>query len=103
MDKELKEKMDKVLDKLLDNLLNINLDKIKDIDTKCKEALNTPCKIHIDNDDKGTRLAVEGGRLSLLITLAGAEKGILKQLNCSTEEFEFIKNMIGTEEVNNNE
>lgn len=99
MDKELKEKMDKLLDKLL----GINLDKIKDIDTKCKEALNTPCKIHIYNDSKGTRLAVESGRLSLLITLAGAEKGILKQLNCSTEEFEFIKNMVGTEEANDNE
>ena len=102
MDKELKEKMDKLFDKLLDSL-DINLDKIKDIGTKCKEAINTPCKIHIDNDGKGTRLAVEGGRLSLLITLAGAEKGILKKLNCSTEEFEFIKNMVGTEEANNNE
>ena len=102
MDKELKEKMDKLFDKLLDSL-DINLDKIKDIDTKCKEALTKPCKIHIDNDGKGTALAVEGGRLSLLITLAGAEKGILKQLNCSTEEFEFIKNMVGTEEANDNE
>lgn len=102
MDKELKEKMDKVLNKLLDNL-DVSLDKIKDIDTKCKEALNTPCKIHIDNNGKGTALAIEGGRLSLLITLAGAEKGILKQLNCSNKEFEFIKNMVGTEEANNNE
>lgn len=102
MDKELKEKMDKVLDKLLDSL-DGKLDKMKDIDTKCKEALNTPCKIHIDNDGKGTALAVEGGRLSLLITLAGAEKSILKELNSSSEEFEFIKNMVGTEEANNNE
>lgn len=95
MDKELKEKKDKLLDDL-DNL-------IKDTETKCKEALNMPCKIHIDNDGKGIKLAAKGGRLSLLITLAGAEKNILKELKCSTEEFNLIKIIVKTAEAGDNE
>lgn len=102
MDKELKEKKDKLLDNL-DNLLDINRDKIKDTETKCKEALNMPCKIHIDNDGKGIKLATKGGRLSLLITLAGAEKNILKELKCSTEEFNLIKIIVKTAEAGDNE
>ena len=96
MDKELLEKLDKLLEKMVDSISGKT-------GAMFKEALSEPCKIHIDNDGKGTALAVEGHRLSLLITLAGAEKGILKQLNCSTEEFEFIKNVVGTREAGDNE
>ncbi len=68
------------------------------------KALNDYCKITIEKDEDGqTRLGVEGNRLSLLIALAGAEQGILHQLNCDEDEFEFIKSFIGTEEVCRNE
>lgn len=99
MDKELNEKMDKLYDKLLDTLFN-ELDNMRDT---FKEATSKPCKIHIDNDGKDTALNVKGGRLTILITLAGTEKRILKYLHCTNEEFEFIKNIVGAKEVNDNE
>ena len=102
MDKKLEEKMDKILDKLLDNL-DGKLDKMNDFESKCKEATTKVCKIHIDNDEKGMRLAVEGNRLSLLIALASAEKQLLNELNASSKDLEFIKTIVSSEKVDINE
>jgi len=99
MDKELKEKLNSLLNTVIDTLA----DKIGEMSGACEEAITKPCKIHIDSENGNTKLEVEGGRLSLLLTLAGAEKSILRDLKCSKEEFELIKNMVGSEEVNRNE
>ena len=93
IEKEIKEKLNKLLDGLLD--------KVAGRMEKLEEAIHQPCKIHVDNDGTGTKLDVEGCRLTLLLTLVGTEKNMLKQLNCSNEEFELLKNLVGTQENTN--
>ena len=93
MDNEIKEKLNELLEKVIDKVSK-NMDGLED---NFNQAVKEPCKIHVDNDGKGTGVKVEGKRLSLLITLAGAEKNILKELNCSNSEFDFIKNMVASE------
>lgn len=69
----------------------------KKFEKMLNEALDQPCKITIEKSKDGeAKLGIEGSRLSLLIALAGAEQGILKQLKCNDEEFDFIKNLVGT-------
>lgn len=97
MDKELREKLNKLLDTMIDKVA----DKMEKIESDFTKALEQPCKIHIDNNGTRTDLDVEGGRLTLLLTLAGTEENILKQLNCTKEEFEFIKKIVATREANN--
>jgi len=67
---------------------------------KINEALKEPCLIKIENTKQGTRMNIEGGRLTLLLVLAGAEKGILKQLDCSEKEYIFIKEIVGMNDKN---
>lgn len=105
MDKDIRETL-KNLKEMLDIATSEDFNKIKDkFDKLMNEALKQPCKITIEKYKDGkARTGIEGNRLSLLIALAGAEKSILKQLNCDNEEFEFIKNFVGaeeTEEANN--
>lgn len=96
---------EKELDELLDDLKEIitKASKIpteEEINKKTNEALKEPCLIKIENTKQGTRMNIEGGRLTLLLILAGAEKGILKQLDCSEEEFKFIKEIVGMNDEN---
>ena len=99
--KEIKEMLNN-LKELLEIMEDSDIGKAKKKFSKMlNEALEQPCKITIEKGKKGdAKLGIEGSRLSLLIALAGAEQGILKQLKCNDEEFEFIKNLVGTREDN---
>ena len=104
MDKELKEMLNH-LKEMLEIATSDNFDKAKEKFSEIMdEALKQPCKIKIEKDKKGkAKMGVEGQRLALLVTLAGAEQGILKQLKCDNDEFEFIKQFVGTREAGDNE
>ena len=99
--KEIKEMLNNLKD-LLEIIEDSDLGKAKKkFEKMLKEAINEPCKITIEKGKNGeAKLGVEGCRLSLLIALAGAKQGILKQLKCSDEEFEFISNFVGTRDSN---
>ena len=93
---------EKEIDELLDSLKEIitKASKIpteEEVKKKFNEALKEPCKILIETKNENTRMNIEGGRLTILLTIAGAEKGILNQLECSKDEFEFIKKIVGVE------
>jgi len=100
MDKDIREMLND-LKEMLEIATSEDFKNAKDKFSKLmEEGLKQPCKITIEKYKDGkAKTGIEGNRLSLLITLAGAEKGILKQLSCSNEEFEFIKNFVGTEET----
>lgn len=98
--KDLKEML-KSMENILELLNNSDLGKAKEkFSNMLEEAINQPCKISINKSDNGKcEMGVEGQRLAILVTLAGAEKGILKQVHCSHEEFDFIKNFVGTKDA----
>ncbi len=100
MEKEFKEML-KNLKEMLEIVENSDIGKAKEkFSNMLEEAINQPCKITIEKGKKGEcKLGVEGHRLSLLLTLAGAEQGILKQLSCEQKEFDFIKGFVGSKEV----
>ncbi len=100
MDKDIKEMLGNIKE-LLEIMESKDLTKVKNkFSEMLDEALEQPCKISVEKGENGgAKIEVEGQRLSLLLTLAGAEKGILKQLHCKDEEFDFIKNFVGTKEA----
>ena len=100
MEKEFKEML-KNLKEMLEMVINEDTEKNKEkFSNMISEAIKQPCKITIEKDKRGqAKLGVEGNRLALLITLAGAEQGILKQLSCEQKEFDFIKGFVGSKEV----
>ena len=99
--KDVKEML-KDLKELIEIFEDSDFEKAKEkFEKQLKEALNEPCKITIEKGKKGdAKLGIEGRRLALLISLAGAEESILKQLKCSEDEFKFIKNLVGTRDNN---
>ncbi len=99
--KEIKEMLND-LKELIEMFEDSDIGKAKEkFEKMLKEAINEPCKITIEKGKNGeAKLGVEGRRLALLISLAGAKQGILKQLKCSDEEFEFISNFVGTRDNN---
>jgi len=102
MEKELKELL-KELKKLRKVVTDKDMEKAKENFSKqMEEAIKTPCEISIKKENSGlANMKVEGKRLAILVTLAGAEKGILKQLHCTEDEFDFIKNFVGSREYDN--
>lgn len=100
MDKELLEKLKELTDKMMDTMGG----KAGKVYNMFNEALNQPCNISVEKGQGNkAQTCIKGSRLSILVTLAGMEKSILRQLNCDNKEFEFIKNIIGSLEVNDNE
>lgn len=104
MNKEILEALKEALTSLekMDSLFdNEEIEKKKQkIMDALEEAIKRPCKIHIDAKKDGKcRVMSEGNRLSLLVTLAGAEKNILNELNCDDKFFQFIKSMVGQEDL----
>lgn len=101
MEKEFKEML-KNLKEMLEMVTNEDTEKNKEkFNNMMSEAIKQPCKITIEKDKRGqVKLGAEGNRVALLITLAGAEQGILKQLSCEQKEFDFIKGFVGSKEVN---
>lgn len=100
MEKEFKEML-KNLKEMLEMVINEDTEKNKEkFNNMMSEAIKQPCKITIEKDKRGqVKLGAEGNRVALLITLAGAEQGILKQLSCEQKEFDFIKGFVGSKEV----
>lgn len=100
MEKELKEMLNN-LKEMLEIATSKDFDKAKEKFSEIMdEGIKQPCKITIEKNKKGEcKMGIEGNRLALLITLAGAEQGILKQLSCEQKEFDFIKNFVGSKEV----
>lgn len=100
MEKEFKEML-KNLKEMLEMVTNEDTEKNKEkFNNMMSEAIKQPCKITIEKDKRGqVKLGAEGNRVALLITLAGAEQGILKQLSCEQKEFDFIKGFVGSKEV----
>lgn len=100
MEKEFKEML-KNLKEMLEMVINEDTEKNKEkFNNMMSEAIKQPCKITIEKDKRGqVKVGVEGNRVALLITLAGAEQGILKQLSCEQKEFDFIKGFVGSKEV----
>lgn len=100
MEKEFKEML-KNLKEMLEMVTNEDTEKNKEkFNNMMSEAIKQPCKITIEKDKRGqVKLGAEGNRVALLITLAVAEQGILKQLSCEQKEFDFIKGFVGSKEV----
>ena len=100
MEKDIKEML-RDLKEMLEIVTDKDMGKAKDkFSNMLSEAIKQPCKITIEKDKRGqANVGVEGNRLALLVTLAGAEQGILKQLHCDKNEFDFLKEFIGSKEV----
>lgn len=113
MDKELKDLL-KELNELIGNLansdnLNSELDKAmkkmsdrieKDINNAFKEE----CTISIEKKKNGESISrIEGKPITILITLAGLEKGIMEKLNPPKELWNMIKEKVGVKVVDTNE
>lgn len=65
-----------------------------------KESANEECKIAIvKRKNKPLSLEIEGTKGSILLTLAGLEKQILKNLEVSESTFNAIKELIDTKEA----
>ena len=97
MDKEIKD----ILKDIKETLSNSIVGKL---DNLFNEGLKQPCEISIKKDSKGVaKTQISGSRIAILITLAGLENGILKELNCDDGEFNFIKKSIGAEKGKENE
>ena len=77
--KELEKKLDEICDDALEHI------------RKCSKE---PFKIEAVNNGKNTSVEINGGRITLLINLAGMEKAILERLHCEEDEFEFYKSLI---------
>lgn len=103
-DKDLKEML-KSMENILKLLNDSDLGKAKEkFSNMLEEAINEPAIISIEKDNGGkAETRVEGKRLAILVTLAGAEKSILRNIKASEEEFNFIKNFVGSAEVDANE
>lgn len=102
--------MEKDLKEMLNSLKELveELSKTGGLEDKFKEsmeeAINEPCKITIETTKNGVvKTGLTGRGLAILVTLAGAEKSILKEINCTDKEFDFIKDCIGSKKVSENE
>lgn len=85
MNKELKEMFKKLL-KDLDKMEEFN------IEDKLSEAFKEPVKISIEKFEDGKScIEYEGTNLSILITLAGLENAILKELKAPKGVWELVK------------
>lgn len=96
MNKEIKEDLKKV-SKLLEEMKS---QAISEFSNKISEAIKEPAIISIEKDYDGKAdTRIEGERLALIITLAGLEQTMFEKLNVDKEEFDLIKEFIGTKEV----
>lgn len=97
---ELLEELDNILNNF-ENKENKEIDLKETFDKMVNEAKQKSCKIVISKEEGDTvNLGFEGGRLTLLLVLAGAEKRILNQLDCDEKEFNYIKNIVGATSIN---
>lgn len=102
-DKEINKLMEEVLENTLKKMKEEGLidEALDEIDEKAMEKFEEASKedfvINVSRKNGHNKLNVEGGRLTLLIGLAGIEKAILAKLDASEEMFEFIKDHVGVE------
>lgn len=90
--KKKKEKEEKEFERMLNDVEASLNDEFINI---LRKAQDEPFKIEIKREKDHTSMAIEGGRLTLLVNVAGALKLLQEKLNCSDEEFELIKDSIG--------
>ena len=94
-----------IYDELKELMENDELKKYTDlfkalIEAKVNEVINEDTKISINKKADGTAKAnITGSRMGVLVTLAGLEKTILKQLDAPAGLFEIIKDVVETMEV----
>ena len=102
MEKELKEML-KELENGLGDLLNGNTEVINTkIQNKLNEALKDETTISIKKHKDGSaEICTKGNTIAILITLAGLEKAVLKNLKTPDTVWETIKEVVGTRENNN--
>lgn len=99
-----KNELDKILEKLeklekvIGNLATDNLDK------EIERAFYQSASISIDKKEDGNcDIHFNGTKLSILITLAGLEQGILERTHTPKELWELIKRKTGSREAKENE
>lgn len=94
------EKILKDLKSMAKTLEKANEKSEKEFLKNLEESLKLPCKIHLDKDETGeAKIEVVGNTKALLISLAGLEEAILKQLDVLTGMFEMVKGYVGTKEA----
>ena len=82
--------------------LKMNKELIEKIEELFETTIKDKCEISIKKDKNGNAdTHVEGSGLNILFTLAGLEKGVLEELGCDENTFNFIKNLVGTKRVEN--
>ena len=87
------EKMEKELNDMANNMIGSMLgdEFFEKMDKIAREKFD----IHVSSDGKTTSASINGGRTTLLINLAGLEKTLLNKMNCSEEEFDFFRHLVG--------
>lgn len=99
MIKDLKE-ITKMLEELEKIVAKNDLKNI--VEKRLNEALNEPVSISVKKNKNGkAEVKMDGERLAVLITLAGLEQTILRNTDTPVEIWEFIKERVGSMEVDN--
>lgn len=84
------------------NFKKLFMEALDDLFIEALEKANKEKVLIKCTGNKGNfNIQCKGGRLTLLLALAGIESNILDQVGASKEEFELIKEYVRTEEVNN--
>lgn len=67
--------------------------------SEIQKSFSEEAYISIKKEKSGmTDIHIEGNGGAILLTLAGAERGILKKMDLSKEDFELIKEIVGVME-----
>jgi len=103
MDKEDKKELKEMLNQLEKIAKKVTNNSFEKVSQKVGEALAEECVISLrkEKDSKATRMEIAGGRLTILLYLAGLENSLLEKLECDDEEFAIMKNFVGHKEADN--
>lgn len=100
MDKDIRKFLEESLETLKE-LMKESKNEICGIASKhIDRAIDEPVEISIKKKQGGKATSnIKGTKLGLLVTLAGLESNILKTTDTTQEQFENIKKLVGTKEV----
>lgn len=91
------------LEEMLEDILTSIKDEKRITKEKISNGINEPCKIVITKTADGRAcLEMDGTKIALLVALAGLERNMLAELDCTEEEYEQIKMSVGTKAVSSN-
>ncbi len=92
------DKLDDIIEKMVYESMSSSLDKM------INEAFKEKASISIEKfEDGSANTSIKGRRLPILVTLAGLENFLLKELDPPKGLWEQVQNKIGTKEANYNE